>query len=117
MPSPACAELPHLTIQRFALYAFEIVEGHRSMAQLSSWISSEVINRLRECRSGRTQLRSLCGDRRRVVPVPGPVHTHQPGPGVVEAAVVLRAMPRSTAVALRFEFSKGRWLATEVTVL
>lgn len=113
----ACAELPQSTIQRFALYAFEIVEGSRSIAQLSSWISGAVIAKLHECRSGRTQQRSLCKGKRRIVPVPGPVHQHQPEPGVVEAAVVLRAEPRSTVVALRFEFLRGRWLATDVTVL
>lgn len=109
--------LPTRLIQRFALFAFEIVEGHRSAAQLSSWISMEVVMKLKECRSGRTQLRSLCGDRRRITPVPGPVHQRSPSTGILEAVVVLQAKARSTAVALRFEFLSGRWIATDVTVL
>lgn len=117
MLSPERADLPSRTIQRFALFVFEVVEGQRSTAQLSSWISDDVVTSLRECRSGRTQLRSLCGDTRRVVAVPGPAHVNRPNASIIEAAVVLRAKARATAVALRFEFLRGRWLATSVTVL
>lgn len=117
MSPQAQSELPCSLIQRFALYAFEIVEGYRSAAHLSTWLSAEVVARLKECRSGRTQLRSLCGDERRTAPTPGPVHQKRPRPGIIEAVVVLTAAARATAVALRFEFLRGRWLATDVTVL
>lgn len=117
MPSTHPTDLSTSTIQLFALYAFEIVEGSRSIAQLSRQVSATVIQKLHECRSVRTQVRSLCGDQRRVVAVPGPVHHHMPHRGAVEAAVVLRSATRSTAVALRFEFTRGRWLATDVAVL
>lgn len=117
MTPPAQDQLPASLIQRFALYAFEIVEGYRSAAHLASWLSADVVDKLKECRSGRSQLRSLCGDGRRTSPTPGPVHQNRPRPGIIEAVVVLSATARAIAVALRFEFLRGRWLATEVTVL
>lgn len=112
--------VPHIdtrAIQRLALYAFEVLEGTRSVAQFGGWITAEVADRLAERRALRTACRSLYRDRRRIVPIPGRVHLDRPSPHVIEAAVVLRAEPRSTAVALRLEYIRERWRATDLTVL
>lgn len=108
---------PEAAIQRLALLAFEIVEGHRPLAQLGGLVAPEVIESLRRHRLMRGEHRSLCRDLRRVVPVPGRPRIDRPLPGVIECAVVLRAEPRATAVALRFEVRRHRWQATHVTVL
>lgn len=104
-------------IQKLALYAFEVLEGARSATQLGTWILPDVAAQLTERRARRVEQRTLCKDSRRVISVPGPVHIGRPAPDVVEATVVLHAEPRSTPVALRFEYLRERWRVTELTVL
>ncbi|UOQ56490.1 Rv3235 family protein [Leucobacter allii] len=103
-------------VQRLALFAFEALEGTRSVAQLAQWVTPEVVEELTLRRAARTEQRSLHGDLRRVVPTPGPVHLHRPAPGVVEAAVVLHAGQRTGTSAMRFEHRRDRWRATVLTV-
>lgn len=112
-PSPP----PDAAVQRLALYAFEAVEGVRSISGLGRLISPAAIGELQVQRRARTEQRSLYGDTRRVVPTPGPAHVSRPQPLVVEAVVVLRAAARSVAVAIKLEFTFNRWQATQVTVL
>ncbi|WP_146120090.1 Rv3235 family protein [Leucobacter massiliensis] len=108
---------PTITIQKLALYAFEAVEGTRTVAQLGQWITSDVAAALAERRAARTERRTLYRDARRIVACPGPAHLDRPSSSVIEATVVLYAEPRSRSVALRFEHDGGRWRATELTVL
>ncbi|MBL3685854.1 hypothetical protein D3248_02640 [Leucobacter zeae] len=112
LPPPEAA-----TIQKLALYAFEVQEGARSASQLGQWLLPGALAQLVERRSKRVEQRTLCRDTRRINAVPGPVHLDRPAPDVAEAAVVLHAAPRSTPVALRFEHLRGRWRVTELTVL
>ena len=112
MPPPAEA-----AVQRLALFAFEAVEGSRAIAGLGRLISPEVIAELRLQRRARTEQRSLHGDTRRIVPTPGPAHLSRTADRVVDGVVVLRAVPRSIAVAFRFEWTAERWQATQLTVL
>lgn len=106
-----------VTIQKLALYAFEALEGSRSIAQLGGWITREVAAVLLERRAARTERRTLYRDARRVTACPGPAHIDRPLPHIVEATVVLYAEPRSRSVALRFEHNGSRWRATDLTVL
>ncbi|QBE48558.1 Rv3235 family protein [Leucobacter triazinivorans] len=106
-----------LTIQKLALYAFEALEGCRSVAQLGGWITREVATAIQERRAARTERRTLYRDARRIVACPGPAHIDRPLPHIVEATVVLYAEPRSRSVALRLEHNGTRWRATDLTVL
>ncbi|MFT4231960.1 MAG: Rv3235 family protein [Leucobacter sp.] len=112
VPAPSAA-----VIQKLALYAFEVIEGSRAVAQLGGWITHGVAAALRERRAIGTERRTLYRDSRRVVACPGPAHLDRPMPHIVEATVVLYAEPRSRSVLLRFEHSGGRWRATDLTVL
>ncbi|WP_157502285.1 Rv3235 family protein [Leucobacter celer] len=112
VPPPAV-----MTIQKLALYAFEALEGSRSVAQLGGWITREVAAALLERRAARTERRTLYRDARRVVACPGPAHIDRPLPHIIEATVVLYAEPRSRSVALRLEHNGSRWRATDLTVL
>ncbi|GAB2560787.1 Rv3235 family protein [Leucobacter ruminantium] len=120
-PRPVCQEQPEpppaSAIRRLALLAFEVVEGHRPIAQLGSLVSAEVIDALAERRRARVELRSMIRDRRRVVPTPGRPRLDRPLPNVIEGVVVLQAEPRCTAVAFRLEIRRDRWQATHLTVL
>lgn len=114
------AELPppaEAAVQKLALFAFEAVEGSRAIAGLGRLISAEVMAELRMQRRARTEQRSLHGDTRRIVPTPGPAHLSRTADRVVDGVVVLRAVPRSIAVAFRFEWAAERWQATQLTVL
>lgn len=108
---------PQLALQRLALYTFEAVEGFRPLAQLGRLVSVDALETIRLQRSARVEQRTLCGDTRRIVPAPGTAHVNMPKTGVVESVVVLLAQPRAIAIAMRLEFSHGRWQATEVAVL
>lgn len=105
------------TVRRLALYAFEALEGTRSIAQLGSWLTTELAQSLAERRAARLERRSLYRDDRRTMAAPGPAHLQQVSPEAIEATVVLHAGQRATAVALRFECTGSRWRATELTVL
>lgn len=109
-PSPAL-------MQKLALFAFEALEGVRSVSQLGAWVTPEVARQLAVRRAARTERRTVYHDERRVVARPGPVHLGRPARNVVEAAVVLHSSTRAYAVALRLEYAAGRWRATELTVL
>lgn len=108
---------PERALQRLALYLFEVVEGFRPLDQLGRMISIEALDTVRMQRSARVERRTLLGDNRRVVPTPSSAHISVPCIGVVESVVVLLASPRSTAVAMRLEFARARWQATNVAVL
>ena len=104
-------------IQALALYAFEVIEGKRTIAQLAGTITPEVRIELQKRRAARTERRTLFQDHRLLVPIPGPVHVCRPCSTVIEAAVALHAPERTIAVALRLELTAERWRATHLTVL
>lgn len=104
-------------IQKLALYAFEALEGVRSIAQLGSWVTPAVTTALVSRRAARTERRTLYSDNRRVVATPGPVHIDRPLPHVIEAALVLHAVPRTLPVAMRLEFRNRQWQITELVVM
>ena len=104
-------------IQKLALYAFEVLEGVRSIAQLASWVTPAVATTLVSRRAARTERRTLYSDHRRVVATPGPVHLDRPVPHVIEAALVLHAVPRTLPVAMRLEFRNRQWQITELVVM
>ena len=58
-----------------------------------------------------------CGELAPPAPRHSPAHLSRPQPMVIESVVVLRAVPRSIAVAMRFEFAIDRWQAAQVAVL
>lgn len=104
-------------IQKLAVYGYEVLDGSRSVTQLGAWISRGVAAQLTSRRAAWTERRSLYRDYRRLVPIPGRVHFSQVSSRVAEATVVVRTEMRSTAVAIRLEFSHRRWRATDLTVL
>lgn len=104
-------------VRRLAVYSYEVLDGTRAVAQLGGWITREVAEQLSTRRAARTERRTLYRDNRRSVPTPGPVHLSRPAPLVTEVTIVLRTEVRSTAVAMRLEFVRDRWRATELTVL
>ncbi|MBP1327053.1 hypothetical protein JOF28_002285 [Leucobacter exalbidus] len=112
VPAPA----PRV-LQRLALYAFEALEGVRSVGQLAAWITPRVADALHERRAARTERRTLYCDDRLVVATPGPVHIDRPVPHVIEAAVSLYAEPRTHPVAMRLEYRDRRWRITELVVM
>ncbi len=116
-PAPRVPPPPPAAIRRLALYAFEALEGVRSVTQLAGALTPEVSAALHERRAARTERRSLYKDQRRIVATPGPAHISHVSRSVVEAAVVLHAAGRTCAVALRFEAAGTRWRATHLTVM
>lgn len=109
---------PDLNIVRLlAVYSFEILDGSRAVSQLGGWITREVAEHLTQRRAARTERRTLTRDDRRTVPTPGPVHLSRPSPRVTEVTIVLRTEVRATAVAMRLEYLRERWRATNLTVL
>lgn len=114
---PDPAPPPHRFIQTLAVHAYEVLDGARAVAQLGPWITQSVAAELIARRAARTERRTLYRDQRRVVPVAGRVHLHQPTPHTIEATVVLRTKVRAAAVAIRLEYSRARWRATHLTVL
>lgn len=107
----------HQVIRTLAVYGFEVLDGSRSVAQLGAWITREVADQLIARRTARTERRTLYRDERRTVPVPGPVHLSLSSPIVAEATVVLQTGERFTAVAMRLEYLREKWRATNLTVL
>lgn len=108
---------PAAIVQKLALFAFEVLEGMRSVSQMATWITPGVVAALQSRRALRAERECVTRDRRRRVAVPGPAHLCRPLPQVVEASVVLHLDSRSTVVALRFEHREDRWRATDITVL
>ncbi|WP_017793143.1 Rv3235 family protein [Leucobacter salsicius] len=115
-PTDVAAPEPRV-LQRLALYAFEALEGVRSVAQLAGWITPAVATALLERRAARTERRTLYRDSRRIVAIPGPVHIDRPAPHVIEATLALHASPRTLPVAMRLEHRDRRWRVTELVVL
>ena len=108
---------PDAFVQRLAVYAFEVLEGVRSVAQFGGWITPEVAAALKARRALRAEREALTRDRRRRTATPGRAHLSTPLPHIIEATVVLHIDSRSTVVAIRLEHRRERWRATDITVL
>ncbi|MBK0419967.1 hypothetical protein JD276_13095 [Leucobacter sp. CSA1] len=109
---------PHpALVTRLAVQALEVVDGTRSIAGLSGWISQEVAEHLIRMRTLHAERRTVYGDGRRTAPTPGRVAMGRPRVTAVEAAVVMHTSARSFAVAIRMEYVRRRWRATCIAVL
>lgn len=117
LDGPPVPPPPRAFVQRLAVYAFEVLEGVRSVAQFGGWITPEVAAALKARRALRAERETLTRDHRRRTVTPGRAHLCTPLPHVIEATVVLHAEARSTVVALRLEHRRERWRATDITVL
>ncbi|UCR90300.1 Rv3235 family protein [Mycetocola spongiae] len=118
MATPPIPEPSGETICALCASLLEVLGGARPVEQLARWIAEPVFNRLRIRVTLAARGRQLRGTE---IPVPayrfGPVHRCSPAPGVVEAAVVVRDRVRARAIAIRFEGTQARWLATAIHVL
>ncbi|MEJ6488255.1 Rv3235 family protein [Leucobacter sp. USCH14] len=117
LDAPAVAPPPDAFVQRLAVYAFEVLEGVRSVAQFGGWITPEVAAAFRARRALRAERESLMRDRRRRTATPGRAHLTSPLPHIIEATVVLHTDVKSHVVAIRLEHLRDRWRATDITVL
>ena len=117
LDAPAVAPPAAAFVQRLAVYAFEVLEGVRSVAQFGGWITPEVAAAFKARRALRAERESLMRDRRRRTATPGRAHLTFPLPHIIEATVVLHTEVRSTVVAIRLEHARDRWRATDITVL
>lgn len=118
--STSAASIPapeHNTIAKLAIYALEILQGTRSLAQLNNTVSAEVVEQLLARRALWAERRTVYRDHRRAVPWPGRVRVSRPFPHIAEAVVVVYTEVRALAVAIRLEYFRGRWRATDLTVL
>ncbi|SDQ06123.1 Rv3235 family protein [Leucobacter chromiiresistens] len=117
LDAPAVPPPPDALVQRLAVYAFEVIDGVRSVAQFGSWITPEVAAALTARRALHAERATLTRDRRRRTAMPGRAHLTAPLPHVIEATVVLHLETRSTVAAIRLEHLRDRWRATDITVL
>jgi hypothetical protein len=97
-----------------ALTLLEVVTARRPSAQLSRWLTEEVLDRF----SRRLPVRRAGVPAARPV-VPSAlqsVRVQYPCPGVAEVSVHARLADRSVAMALRLEGRQTRWLCTALEV-
>ena len=103
-------------VERYAQGVLEVVSGERPPAQLARWTRGDVHDDL----SRRAHLVARARNGRAVAPLAesvralvATVHVSFVTPEVVEAAVHVRhGARRSTALACRFEWRRGRWTCT-----
>lgn len=111
------AEPSNLHIRTLAVCAVEVIQGLRSLDQIGGWVTPGVLASITTQRALRTERNTLYRDQRRVVSTPGRVVTSVPAPGKVDSAIVMHNTHRSFAVAMRFEYIRSKWRATELFVL
>lgn len=104
-------------VRALATHAFEVVEGLRSISQLGTSVSVGAARQLALQRTAMREKRHLYRDARQCAASPGRMHLCRPLQHVAEASVVLHTERRSYAVALRLEWVRGRWRASEVHVM
>lgn len=106
-----------LLIRTIALCAVEVLEGLRPVTQLGGRVTPEVLESVLAQRRLRLERQAVYRMKQRIVPSPGAVVQSRPGDFSVEAVVVMHTEARSFAVALRLEYIRGRWRATQLHVL
>lgn len=106
-----------LLVRMIALYAVETIEGLRDTNQVGSWVMPSVLETLLAQRTLRLERRTMYKQSRRIVPQPGNVVLSRPTDLAVESAVVMHVEGRSFAVAMRLEFIRSKWRATQLHVL
>jgi hypothetical protein len=84
----------------------EVVNGARPAAQLTRWISPEVM----------TQLQSHMSRNKMPQLVVRSIHVHETDDGVAEVSSVFGTPNRAFALAIRLEGLDGRWRATNLEV-
>ncbi|MCB1273661.1 MAG: hypothetical protein KDB25_04600 [Leucobacter sp.] len=104
-------------IRALAVQGFQVVEGTRSLMQLGPLITVAAARSLAVQRASFGDRRAVYRDMRQQRPRATALRVDRPLETVAEAAVVLRTLDRSRAVALRLEWSHRHWRATELIVL
>lgn len=111
----AGADLPDIGrwTARMARAVAEVSVGERPLTQLTRWVSRPELAKL----SRRAGARQVAERGRRTAPrtrMVKSVRVCPVAPGIVETSAVLVGAERAQAVAMRFELTAGRWLATAI---
>lgn len=104
-------------VRLLAAHAFEAVEGLRSITQLGAALSVGAARQLALQRNALRERNFINHDTRVCVASPGRMRLCRLLPSVAEAAVVLHTERKAHVVALRLEWVRGRWRASEVHIL
>lgn len=100
---------------RIARAVAEVSAGERPLAQLTRWVSRPELAKLGRKHAEATRRPAIrnsgAAPRTRMV---RSVRVCPVAPGVVESCAVLVGADRAHAVAMRFEVTDGRWLATAI---
>lgn len=106
-----------LLIRTIALCAVEVLEGLRNTNQLGSRVTPAVFEDLLAQRALRMERQNVYRLKQRIVPQPGNVVLSRTSDYAVESTVVMHTEPRSFAVAMRLEYIRKKWRATQLHVL
>lgn len=115
---PAIPEPSPQFLRALAVQAHEAIEGRRPLLQLGPWVTRDLAHRLAALRALREERRRVFRDTRlRAAPHPGNVYLSRVRPDAAESTVLLHWSERTLAVAIRIEYLRNRWRATELAVL
>lgn len=116
-PAPGRPD-PKPLAENLARCVVEVLSGTRDIDQIARWLSADVhahlMKRMVLARRARDSRGEPPG---RLTFTMGSTVLCEPGPGVVEAVVIVHGRARSRAVALRLEALGDRWRASAVHVL
>lgn len=114
------ANLPDPTpvLRKLAPALVEVLAGVRPVEQLSSSVSVNVYNKIRDRAAQMARARSEAGKPifRPEVEVKA-MHQESHRAGVIQSVVLIKTKLRTRAVAIRLEARNQRWLATLISVL
>lgn len=106
-----------LFVQAIAVAIFEVIEGTRRAATLSKALNFGALRDLGALAALRREQLTVLRLRPRQVHGAGRVRIDRSLPDVAEAATVVEVGARARAVAMRLEWSHGRWRVSELAVL
>lgn len=104
---------PTPIVERLAVAAVEVLNGHRSIRQLQKWLAPHTYIALAQ----RAGLASRCGKRTSLPARVISSRTCFPRPAVCEAAIVVWDVNRPRACTIRMEMHRGRWRANALDVI
>ena len=106
-------------IARLTVYAYEVLEGIRPLAQLGGMITEQVAEELRERQAARAEARAVTHDERVLVPTVSRISVCVDDPCHLEATALLKfgERVRAVAIGMRYSLDRRRWLAHCLTVL
>lgn len=96
---------------RMASAFAEVAAGERPVGQFTKWVSRPELAKLARRHATASRRRGAGSPRTRMVKS---VRVCPVAPGIVESCAVLVGAERAQAVAMRFEATDGRWLATAI---